>query len=291
MTIARGRRIVLAEISAAIRPGEFIGVFGPNGAGKTSLLQAILGLLRPASGAIRVLGATPRRGNRAAGYLPQQRAAIGDLPLRAWDFVASALDGERWGLPLIGRRGRREVDRAIAMVGAGELAGRRLCELSGGELQRLLLAQALLGEPKLLLLDEPLVSLDPQFQQAVVALVKRVQQALGATVLFTAHDVNPLLGSMDRVLYLGGGRAALGTVDEVVTSAVLSGLYRMPIEVLRINRQIVVVAGHGAVEAEAHRHDNRHRGTEHRDAEWRDAQWGDAGSGDAGWGDAGWGDA
>ncbi len=271
MTIARGRRIVLAEISAAIRPGEFIGVFGPNGAGKTTLLQAILGLLRPASGAIRVLGAMPRRGNRAAGYLPQQRAAVCDLPLRAWDFVASALDGERWGLALVGRRGRREVDQAIATVGAGNLAERRLCELSGGELQRLLLAQALLGEPKLLLLDEPLISLDPQFQRAVVALVKRVQQALGATVLFTAHDVNPLLGAMDRVLYLGHGRAALGAVDEVITSRVLSRLYRIPIEVLRVNGRILVVAGHGAVEAEAHRHD----------AEWGDAEWRDPGRGHA----------
>ncbi|MGH7114038.1 MAG: metal ABC transporter ATP-binding protein [Stellaceae bacterium] len=271
VTIARGRRIVLAEISAAIRPGEFIGVFGPNGAGKTTLLQAILGLLRPASGTIRVLGATPRRGNRAAGYLPQQRAAVGDLPLRAWDFVASALDGDRWGLPLIGRRGRQEVGRAIATVGAGELAPRRLCELSGGELQRLLLAQALLGEPKLLLLDEPLISLDPHFQRAVVALVKRVQQALGATVLFTAHDVNPLLGAMDRVLYLGHGRAALGAVNEVITSAVLSRLYQTPIEVLRANGQILVIAAHGVVEAEAHRHDAERGEAERRNAGQRDA--------------------
>ncbi len=255
VTIARGRRIVLAEVSAAIRPGEFIGVFGPNGAGKTTLLHAMLGLLRPVSGAIKVLGETPRRGNRAAGYLPQQRAAVADLPICAWDFVASALDGERWGLPLIGRRGRREVDRAIATVGAGELAARRLAELSGGELQRLLLAQALLGRPQLLLLDEPLISLDPHFQQAVVALVKSVQQWLGMTVLFTAHDLNPLLGSMDRVLYLGHGRAELGAVDEVITNAVLSRLYRTPIEVLRVNGRILVVAGHGAVEAEAHRHE------------------------------------
>jgi zinc/manganese transport system ATP-binding protein len=259
VTLVRGARTVLADVSAAIRPGEFIGVFGPNGAGKTTLLHAILGLLRPAAGEIRVLGAKPRRGNRAAGYLPQQRAAVADLPLCAWDFVASALDGERWGLPLIGRSGRQVVDRAIAMVGADELAARRLSELSGGELQRLLLAQALLGEPKLLLLDEPLISLDPHFQQAVVALVKRIQQSEGMTVLFTAHDLNPLLGIMDRVLYLGHGRAALGTVGEVVTDAVLSDLYQTPIEVLRANGRILVVAGHGPVEAEAHRHDADYR--------------------------------
>jgi zinc/manganese transport system ATP-binding protein len=254
-TIARGRRIVLTEISAAIRAGEFIGVFGPNGAGKTTLLHAILGLLRPVSGEIRVFGASPRRGNRAAGYLPQQRAAVADLPLRAFDFVASALDGECWGLPLIGRRGRQQVGRALAMVGAEPLARRRLAELSGGELQRLLLAQALLGEPKLLLLDEPLISLDPHFQRSVVEMVEQVRQLLGVTVLFTAHDVNPLLGVMDRVLYLGGGGAALGTADEVVRSDVLSNLYRTPIEVLRIGGRVLVVGGHGAVEDEAHRHD------------------------------------
>ncbi len=255
VTIARGRRVVLAEVSAAIRPGEFIGVFGPNGAGKTTLLHAILGLLRPACGEIKVLGVRPRRGNRDAGYLPQQRAAVADLPICGWDFVASALDGERWGLPLIGRRGQREVDRAIATVGAGDLARRRLAELSGGELQRLLLAQALLGKPQLLLLDEPLISLDPHFQQSVVNLIKHIQQSLGMTVLFTAHDLNPLLGVMDRVLYLGNGRAALGAVDDVVTNGVLSRLYGTPIEVLRVNGRILVVAGHGAIEAEAHRHD------------------------------------
>jgi zinc/manganese transport system ATP-binding protein len=255
VTITRGARTVLADVSAAIRPGEFIAVLGPNGAGKTTLLQAILGLLPPAAGEIRIFGAKPRRGDRAAGYLPQQRTAVADLPLRGWDFVASALNGERWGLPLIARDGRREVDQALETVAAQNLARRPLRELSGGELQRLLLAQTLLGKPRLLLLDEPLISLDPHFQQTVVALVRRIQQDRSITVLFTAHDLNPLLGAVDRVLYLGHGRAALGTVDEVITDAVLSRLYQTPIEVLRVNGRIVVVAGHGPVEAEAHRHE------------------------------------
>ena len=285
MTIARGRRTVLAEVSAAIRPGEFIGVFGPNGAGKTTLLHAILGLLSPASGTIRVLGASPQHARRAAGYLPQQRAAVADLPLRARDFVASAYRGERWGLPLAGGNARREVDRVLTMVEAGPLATRRLAELSGGELQRLLLAQALIGAPRLLLLDEPLVSLDPHYQGTVVALVKRLQQTLGLTVLFTAHDVNPLLGAMDRVLYLGHGRAALGTVDEVITARVLSRLYQTPIEVLRVNRRILVIAGHGAVEAEAHRHDTNHVGSARGRAGEHDTGSGDVGRGDVGRGD------
>jgi len=255
VTIARGGRIVLDEVSAAIRPGEFIGVFGPNGSGKSTLLRALLGLLQPLSGAIRVFGSTPGRGNRAAGYLPQQRSPVADLRLRGWDFVASACNGERWGLPLLGAAGRREVHAAVELVGAAALAERPLCELSGGELQRLLLAQSLLGKPKLLLLDEPLISLDPHFQQAVVELVKRIQSSLGITVLFTAHDINPLLGFMDRVLYLGHGQAALGTVEEVINGEVLSRLYSTPIEVLHVKDRILVVSGHGPVETHAHLHD------------------------------------
>jgi zinc/manganese transport system ATP-binding protein len=255
VTLARGDRIVLSEVSVAIRPGEFIGVFGPNGAGKTTLLHAILGLIRPAAGDLRVLGARTGTGNPNAGYLPQRRAQVSDLRLRGWDFVASAMRGERWGLPLAGRSGAREIERAIAVVEGQALAARPLSELSGGELQRLLLAQALLGKPKLLLLDEPLVNLDPHFQKTIVALVKRVQESEGVTVLFTAHEPNVLLGAMDRVLYLGRGHAAIGSVDEVITGEVLSRLYGTPIDVLRVNDRIVVVSGSGLVDADAHRHD------------------------------------
>jgi zinc/manganese transport system ATP-binding protein len=255
VTLARGGHTVLAEVSIAIRTGEFVGVFGPNGAGKTTLLHAILGLIRPASGDLHVFGTAPARGNRDAGYLPQQRVSVADLRLRGWDFVASALRGERWGLPLYGRAAAAEVDRVVATVQAQALAARPLRELSGGELQRLLLAQALLGRPKLLLLDEPLTSLDPRFQQSTVELVRNVQRSDGMTVLFTAHELNPLLGVMDRVLYLGGGRASLGTVDEVITRDVLSQLYGAPIDVVRVDGRIVVLATHGLVEADAHRHD------------------------------------
>ncbi len=255
VSLARGGRLVLEKLTATILPGEFIGVFGPNGAGKTTLLRALLGLLPPVAGTIRVFGEKPGGGNREAGYLPQQRIAIADLPLCGRDFVASAWRGDRWGLALSGARRGHPAERALARVGAEPLAGRRLADMSGGELQRLLLAQALVGEPRLLLLDEPLISLDPHYQEAVVATVQRLQQADGVTVLFTAHDLNPLVGVMDRVLYLGNRRAALGTVDQVVTGPVLSLLYGMPIDVLRVGDRIVVVAGHGPVETEAHRHD------------------------------------
>ncbi len=254
VTLARGDRIVVSDLSASIRSGEFIGIFGPNGAGKTTLLQAMLGLLRPAAGAIRIFGAVAVRGNRDAGYLPQHPSQIGDLRMRGRDFVASALHGERWGLPRLGRAGAAEVDRVIGLVDATALAPRPFFSLSGGERQRLLLAQALLGEPRLLLLDEPFISLDPHFKHAVVELIVRLRRKLGITVLLTAHELNPLLGAIDRVLYLGGGRAAIGTVQEVMTSEVLSRLYGMDIEVLRVKDRIVVLSGHGLVEAEAHDH-------------------------------------
>jgi len=155
---------------------------------------------------------------------------------------------------VLDRGGADEVNRVIAVVEAEALAARPLSELSGGELQRLLLAQALVGRPKLLLLDEPLISLDPHFQQSIVELVRNIQQSDGMTVLFTAHELNPLLGAMDRVLYLGGGHARLGSIDEVVTGDVLSRLYGTPIDVLRVNGRIVVLAAHGLFEADAHRH-------------------------------------
>lgn len=253
-TLKRGGRTVLSGVTFGVASGEFVGVFGPNGAGKTTLLHAILGLLSPTAGELRVFGQSPRRGNSLAGYLPQRRGSVAELRVRGWDMVASALRGERWGLPWLGAAGRAEVAWAIDTVGAQALAKRPVSELSGGELQRLLLAQTLLGRPKLLLLDEPLASLDLHFQGAVVELVKRVQRSLGATVLFTAHDVNALVGVMDRVLYLGHGEAALGTADQVINAAVLSRLYDTPIDVLQVKGRLLVVSGQGPVEIDAQHH-------------------------------------
>jgi zinc/manganese transport system ATP-binding protein len=255
LTLARGERTILLDVTASIREGEFVGVFGPNGSGKTTLLQAILGLVHPTTGEIRVFDRRPVEGNATTGYLPQKRSLVAQLRVCGWDFVASAFNGHRWGLPTLGADGRKEVARVLEIVEATELADRPLSQLSGGELQRLLLAQALLGEPKLLLLDEPLISLDPHYQQAVVRLIKRIQQVYKMTVLFTAHQLNPLLGSMDRVLYLVNGRAAIGAVDDVMNAQVLSQLYDMPIDVLRVKGRIVVLSALGEVDGDAHRHD------------------------------------
>ncbi len=256
VTLAFGGREVLRSIDLTIEAGEFVGLLGPNGAGKTTLLRAALGLLAPRTGEVRVFGAPARRGNPAIGTIPQSRAFPGAMRLSGYDLVAGVVRGHRLGLPILGRDGRREVAAALERVGASALARRPLGELSGGERQRLLLAQALIGEPRLLLLDEPLINLDPRHQQEIVTLVRDVQRERGLTVIFTTHEINPLLGVLDRVLYLGGGAAALGPVEAVITGPVLSRLYNAPIEVVRLGGRIFVFSGAADLEANAHRHDD-----------------------------------
>ena len=257
VTIVVGGRTVLTDVHLAVEEGEFIGVLGPNGAGKTTLLRAILGLITPDGGTIRVLGRPAVRGNQAIGYMPQTRGGGAETGFTGRAVVASAIDGQRWGLPWPGAAGRREIDRVLSLVGARELARRPLRELSGGERQRLLLAQALLGGPRILLLDEPLISLDPHHQRTVVELVRRLKEELRVTVLFSAHELNPLLGALDRVLYLGRGHAALGTVAEVITGPVLSRLYGSPIDVVSVGERIFVMNGEHDVEHAPHRHHAR----------------------------------
>jgi zinc/manganese transport system ATP-binding protein len=258
VTLELGDRTILRDAGFVVNQGEFIGVLGPNGAGKTTLMRAVLGLVPAASGSIRVLGQPVERGNASIGYMPQTRSALAGRRVRGRDFVAMAADGHRWGLPHADARTRADVERVLELVDGRKLAERPLSELSGGERQRLLLAQCLLGAPKLLLLDEPLISLDPHHQKSVVELVRRVQQELGIAVLFSAHELNPLLNSLDRVLYLGSGVAALGTVDEVITRPVLSRLYGSPIDVMRVNGRIFVMSG--GVEVEKHDHEHEHDG-------------------------------
>lgn len=253
-----GRRTVLSDISFAIRAGEFIGVLGPNGAGKTTLMRSILGLLPPASGTVHVFGRAPERGNPAIGYLPQLRTVQPDLRVRGFDFIASSLNGHRWGLPSHSAKDRMAIEATLDAVGARNLAMRPLSDMSGGERQRLLLAQALIGDPQLLLLDEPLISLDARHQEVVIDVVRKVCRERGITVLFSAHELNQLLGTLDRVLYLGNKQAELGTVDEVVTAPVLSRLYGTEIEVVRAAGHIFVMSRGRDVERDAHMHDHDH---------------------------------
>ena len=262
-TIRIGARTVLADASFVIEPGEFIGVLGPNGAGKTTLMRAILGLLTPSAGSLRVFGRAPERGDPAIGYLPQLRTVLPDLRVRGLDFIGSSLHGHRWGLPSLSARDRGMIDETLAAVGARDLAQRPLSEMSGGERQRLLLAQALIGNPKLLLLDEPLISLDARHQEVAIDVVRKVCRERKITVLFSAHELNQLLGTLDRVLYLGNTQAVLGTVDKVVTAPVLSRLYGTDIQVVRADGHIFVMSRGRDVEGSAHQHDHGEHGHHH----------------------------
>ncbi len=257
-TLHLGGRDVLKRVSFAIQPGEFIGVLGPNGSGKTTLMRAILGLCPPREGALRVFGQAVRRGDAGIGYLPQVRTVLPDLALRGIDFIASSLEGERWGLPHVSQGERAMIDDTLALVGARDLARRPLSQMSGGERQRLLLAQALIGKPRLLLLDEPLISLDARYQELAIDVVRKVCRERGVTVLFSAHELNQLVGTLDRVLYLGNGQAVLGTVEEVITAPVLSRLYGTDIHVVRADGHIFVMARGRDVEHVDHLHNHGH---------------------------------
>jgi len=248
VSITLGDRAVLADVSLAIAPGEFVGVLGPNGAGKTTMMRAILGLTPVSGGRIEVLGAPPRRGNPAIGYVPQFRRTPLPPGITGEELLLSAHRGERWGFPLASASDRTAVAEALARVGAADLARRSVAQLSGGERQRLFIAQAVVGRPQLLLLDEPLISLDPARQRAIVELVRGLSRELGVAVLFSAHEVNPLLGAIDKVLYLGGGRAAIGTVDQVVNDKVLTALYRTPVRVIRADGHVFVHSEAGALD-------------------------------------------
>jgi zinc/manganese transport system ATP-binding protein len=262
VTIRLGGRDILSAASFEVEDGEFVGMLGANGAGKTTLMRAALGLVPVASGGVAVLGKPPTHGNALIGYMPQTRGAIAGLRLTGWDIVASAAIGGRFGFVRLDKETRREIDWALEQVDARDLARQSIGELSGGERQRVLLSQALLGRPRLLLLDEPLISLDPAHQKSVVEIARRIRDDLKVAIVFSAHELNPLVNAIDRVLYLGGGAAVIGPVEEVVTGPVLSRLYGTDIEVIHVKDRYFVMASDVDVERDAHRHDD-HQGHSH----------------------------
>jgi zinc/manganese transport system ATP-binding protein len=257
-------RTVWSELSMTVRPGEFVALLGANGAGKSSLLRVVLGALPLAAGSARVLGLAPGRANRRIGYVPQRHSFDAGTRLRGRDIVRLGLDGDRWGVPLpLGRRDRGARERVLEtleLVGAAGYADRAIGECSGGEQQRLLIGQALVRRPELLLLDEPLDSLDLPNQASFSALVHDVCARAGVAVLLVAHDVNPLLPYIDRVVYLAAGHAIEGGVEEVVNSETLSRLHGVPVEVLRAADGRLVVVGQR--EAPAYHADRHQHGTE-----------------------------
>ena len=257
-----GGNTIWSGVDITVGHGEFVAILGPNGSGKSTLLKVLLGLQPVAAGAVRVLGSPPGRHNRQIGYLPQRRAFDADVRIRGVDIVALGLDGDRWGtpLPLLSRLLRPAVYRArqeqiaavIDLVGASGYAHRPIGQCSGGEQQRLLIAQALIRGPRLLVLDEPLDSLDVPSQAGISALIQRVCREQGVAVLLVAHDVNPILTYLDKVVYVAGGTAVAGQPADVITADTLSRLYGTPIDVLHDRNGRLVVVGQRDVPAEHH---------------------------------------
>ncbi|MGV8851953.1 MAG: metal ABC transporter ATP-binding protein [Rhodoglobus sp.] len=235
-----GHRILWAGLNLDVAPGEFLAVLGSNGSGKSSLLKAILGQQKLDSGSVTVAGHPARRGDRCIGYIPQQKLAAPGTPLRGRDLVTLGVNGHRFGVPTLPRAIRSRVDELIASVGATEYAGQPIGSLSGGEQQRLRVAQSLADDPILLLCDEPLLSLDLQHQRGVSELIDARRREHNTAVVFVTHDVNPVLGMVDRILYLAGGKFTIGTPDEVLRSDVLTALYGTPVEVVRVGGRVIV---------------------------------------------------
>jgi zinc/manganese transport system ATP-binding protein len=258
-----GARALFEHLDLDIVPGEFLAVLGPNGSGKTTLLRVLLGLTRLSSGTVEINGRPPARGSHDVGYVPQQHAFDRDLPIRGRDLVRFGLDGHRRGVPFGTASSRARVDDAIRSVGAESYADAPIGLLSGGEQQRLRIAQALIGDPQVLLCDEPLLSLDLAHQQGVSELIEARRRDAGTAVVFVTHEINPILPYVDRVLYLVGGRCAVGTPPEVLTSAGLSDLYDTEIDVLNVRGRIIVVGSGESAPTEPgghhhHHHDHGH---------------------------------
>jgi zinc/manganese transport system ATP-binding protein len=236
-----GRRTLFEGLGFELERGELLAVLGPNGTGKTSLIRILLGLREPSAGAVTIDGCPPRKRCDRIGYVPQQRVFDRELAVRGRDLVRLGLDGHRWGFGHAGTEASARVDAALEEVGATHYADASVGRLSGGEQQRLRIAQALVADPVLVLADEPLLSLDLAHQRGVVELLDARRERAGTPVVFVTHDINPVLHSVDRVLYLAPGRWAIGTPDEVLTSETLSGLYGTDVDVLRVRGRVVVV--------------------------------------------------
>jgi zinc/manganese transport system ATP-binding protein len=261
-TVRLGARTLWSGLDLTVAPGEFVAVLGPNGAGKTTLLKVLLGLTRLSEGSVLVDGESPRRGSHRLGYVPQQRAFDRNLPVRGRDLVRFGADGHAWGIP--GRRRsratNRRVDEMLRAVSAAPYARSRVGATSGGEQQRLRIAQALVGDPHVLLCDEPLLALDLASQRAVTRLIDERRRSAKTPVIFVTHDINPVLPYVDRILYLVGGRWAVGTPDEILTSARLSDLYATEVDVIRVRDRYLVVSAEDTLPTEpgAHAHHHHH---------------------------------
>lgn len=240
LSINLGGRQILQNVSFEVKQGEFVAVLGPNGAGKTTILKLLLGILKPTTGTISVLSKTPTRGNSAIGYAPQHRVLETDLALRARDVVGFGLDGNKWGIGLLSKTREDKIDQALKAVDALRFGNEPVGRLSGGEQQRLLIAQAIITSPQILLLDEPLSNLDINHAKEIVDVLIKLKKEQQVTIILVSHDINPLLSAADEVLFMARSHSAMGKPDEVITSETLSKLYNTNVDVVRAKNRVFV---------------------------------------------------
>lgn len=256
LALGYGNHAIVSNITVNIDKGEFIGILGPNGSGKSTFLRALLGLIKPLHGTISILNTKPRNSVTEIGYMPQLRTQTCFANLSSCAMLEATCEGMYYGLPFSSKAKKARIQQVLTMVKASAYADRPFQQLSGGERQRIFLAQALLSNPSILLLDEPLASLDPHYQETFIRLLQDVQQNLKVTILLTAHDPNPLVGVLNRVLFFAQGKAVIGTGDEVITSTTLSALYGTPIEVVRFKQRLFVIGdSQGILVQVPHHHD------------------------------------
>lgn len=241
LTIGFEQQPILSNLDFTIQKGEFIGILGPNGSGKSTFFKALLGFIKPLAGRILILGTTPQFGHANIGYMPQIRSPLSIANLTARSILQASYHGTDYGLPLPSRTKNLDIEKVLTLVKAIDYADRPFRQLSGGERQRIYLAQALLDSPDILLLDEPLSNLDPHIQELFINLLSDIQKSVNATILFTAHDPNPLIRVMSRVLFFARGKAVIGSVNDIMTSETLSSLYETNIEVIHLNQRLYVI--------------------------------------------------
>jgi len=259
-----GERSLWENMNLGISAGEFIAILGPNGSGKSSFLRVLLGLDELSAGSATIYDKSPSRGNNYIGYVPQQRTFDADIPIRGVDLVELGLNGHKWGMLNLNSRNKNQVNRIIKEIGASDYAQRPLGKLSGGEQQRLRIAQALVSDPKILICDEPFLSLDLKNQEAVSDLINKYRKKNNTTVLFVTHDINPIINIVDRVLYIARGKWSIGLPKEVLTDKTLTELYNSKVSVFNVDGRIFIVGGDDIIiDNEGHHHHHHH--TKHHD--------------------------
>ncbi len=250
--VSLAKRPILQNVTLEIEKGEFYGLIGSNGAGKTTLLKLMLGLLKQDSGKIETRQPKDATRQRLIGYVPQKIEFDRDIPLRARDLVGLGVDGHKFGISLSNKKKWEQVNDILRAVNALEFADAKIGALSGGQQQKIMIAHALVGNPSVLLLDEPLANLDLKSQHEVIELVNKLRVENNISIIFSAHDMNPLLDVMDKIIYIANGKIAVGKVSEIINSETLTDLYGYPVDVLTYRNRLIVLTGN---ETEGLHHD------------------------------------